>query len=422
MKLYYFNQALLQKKVFFIRCDILIKNKNGFVDIYEVKASNEVKKSKKINKEKSNHYIDLCFQKIVLEKNNYKVRHTYLIHTNSNYVYLGEIDVNQLFVKKLFDEELKEGGEIYSLVKNEMQLAYKLLNTENIDMEGCSCIESPKSLHCDAFEYFNGSIDKGSIYEFPRISSQKISLLRSSGIEKMKDIDDFFKLTKPQDNFRISAIRNEPLIDEKIIDNWIKQLRHPLYFLDFETVSTAIPRIVGTSPWKQISFQFSLHILDKDDNLTHKESLVDSFGGFEKIAEDMEKYIGEEGSIIAWHASFEAMQIKKLILRYVSHSEQLESKLNRLMDLKDPFKDGYIDANFLGSFSIKNVLPVICKDLSYKNLKVQDGTQAMQKWLEMVEEKNEIKKEKIYRALLEYCKLDTYAMVELYKFLRSIVG
>ena len=84
-------------------------------------------------------------------------------------------------------------------------------------------------------------------------------------------------------------------------------------------------------------------------------------------------------------------------------------------------KNYYVDARFKGSASIKNVLPVIVPELTYKVLGIQKGDQAVERWEKMIfadihpDEKKEIKKD-----LLEYCKLDTLAMVRIWEFLMKI--
>jgi hypothetical protein len=69
-----------------------------------------------------------------------------------------------------------------------------------------------------------------------------------------------------------------------------------------------------------------------------------------------------------------------------------------------------------GSWSIKAVLPAICPDLSYADLDgVQDGGMAMRAYLEATSGQISAgRKADIHRQLLDYCALDTYAMVRLW--------
>ena len=59
--------------------------------------------------------------------------------------------------------------------------------------------------------------------------------------------------------------------------------------------------------------------------------------------------------------------------------------------------------------------------MTYKNLNISKGDQASERWEKMISEyTSEKEKEEIKKDLLEYCKLDTWAMVEIYKFLKKI--
>tara|TARA_Y100001954_G_C15713265_1_gene554180 strand:- start:953 stop:1156 length:204 start_codon:yes stop_codon:yes gene_type:complete len=61
-------------------------------------------------------------------------------------------------------------------------------------------------------------------------------------------------------------------------------------------------------------------------------------------------------------------------------------------------------------------------ELSYKNLAIQDGSMAMDSWGKMVLETNFNKDvNKTRKDLLEYCKLDSLAMLEIYKKLLNLV-
>ncbi len=95
---------------------------------------------------------------------------------------------------------------------------------------------------------------------------------------------------------------------------------------------------------------------------------------------------------------------------------------SRIVDLMTPFSSGaYIDHRFKGSASIKNVLPVLVPDLSYKVLEIQEGGAAQRTWMQTVlDGKNPEQKEKILKDLIEYCKLDTLAMVRIYETLLKV--
>jgi hypothetical protein len=70
-----------------------------------------------------------------------------------------------------------------------------------------------------------------------------------------------------------------------------------------------------------------------------------------------------------------------------------------------------------GSWSIKKVLPAVVPELRYDALDgVQDGGMAMESFLEAIHPNTSVeRKREIERQLLNYCKLDTYAMARLWQ-------
>ena len=95
---------------------------------------------------------------------------------------------------------------------------------------------------------------------------------------------------------------------------------------------------------------------------------------------------------------------------------------HRMFDLMTIFSKGlYVDALFKGGWSIKKVLPILVPDLSYSELEISGGTQAMAMWGKMLEGNYTTESsDQIQKDLLEYCKLDTFAMVEIYRFLTKL--
>lgn len=113
---------------------------------------------------------------------------------------------------------------------------------------------------------------------------------------------------------------------------------------------------------------------------------------------------------------------KKLAQLHPDCAKFLENINEGMFDLRNIFSENnYVDSAFKGSSSIKNVLPVIVPELTYKSLNISKGDQASERWEKMIssytpkEEKKQIEKD-----LREYCKMDTWAMVKIYEFLRKV--
>ena len=134
--------------------------------------------------------------------------------------------------------------------------------------------------------------------------------------------------------------------------------------------------------------------------------------------------IPKSGSIITYYQPFEKGVIKDLSNFCPDIKEELLRINERIVDLMIPFaKGGYYHPEFEGSFSIKKVLPELCKnndELNYKNLNISNGGMASSAFRELGNKSPEEAKQ-VRRDLLKYCWLDTYAMYAIYSKLLLII-
>lgn len=95
-----------------------------------------------------------------------------------------------------------------------------------------------------------------------------------------------------------------------------------------------------------------------------------------------------------------------------------------MKDLMVPFQQKhYVTPSMNGSYSIKYVLPSLVPDMkeAYQKLdSVQNGAEAMNAFSNISKLDNS-EKQKIRSSLLEYCKLDTLAMVKILNHLKKVV-
>ena len=96
------------------------------------------------------------------------------------------------------------------------------------------------------------------------------------------------------------------------------------------------------------------------------------------------------------------------------YSNELRGIVNRLKDLMIPFQQKwYYTPEMKGSYSIKLVLPALVPELSYDGLPIKEGGAASNTFLSMVNGTFEGDVKEIRNQLIEYCELDTYAMVKI---------
>ncbi len=403
-----FQTVFESQEGLYSRIDALEILSDGTHILYEIKSATSSKKE---------FIKDVCFQKICCEKSGFKIDKTYLLHLNKEYIKEGKIIPEELIVFKDVTEEVEN---IYEETKIEIDEALSFLKLPKININSCSCIEKSRSNHCDTFGYFNNTISKNSIYILPRLSNKKRLDLIERNIFELKDIPNGYDLSDIQENVLFSANLNEPQINTKDIINLLDTYEYPIHFFDYETYGSAIPLVDGISPHKQFPVQYSLHILNQDGLLTHKEFLQRHARLPYNLIEKMEVDFGSTGSIATWHASFEKLQNNEMAKWFPDKADFLNKLNYRIVDLEDFFKKSYVDAGFKGSTSIKKVLPIVCpNEQGYVDLEINNGSAAMDAWKRMIAE-NSDRSKILANDLLKYCKMDTLAMVEIFKFLKNL--
>jgi len=395
----------------FVRADILVKDGDAW-DIYEVKATASTK---------AVHKPDVAIQWYVIGQH-LPLNKAYLVHLNTRYVRSGELDIQGLFTMDDVTEAVH--AEQVSIEGNLNDLEQVLAGGEPDILIGTHC-NNP--YECDFHAYCWRDVPYPSVLDLCRLNGDKKFEYYHKSVVTYEDARNHIELNAVQ-TFQVNtALSREIHIDTQAIADFLRDVSYPINFLDFETFQDAIPRFDGQGPYKNIPFQYSLHILHKTGELEHKEFLADEAEDprlelTQRLLEDLT----DEGTLFAFHQSFEIGVIKSLAQHFDQYAAQLRSLIGRFKDLEIPFNQlMYYHPDFHGSFSIKSVLPALFPndpELDYKNLAIQSGDVAMNVFPHLHEIEDPDEKEAIRASLLAYCRLDTLAMVKIWEKLNRALN
>lgn len=396
----------------FCSVDIL-KNDSDGLEIYEVKSSTAV----------SEIYLDdVSYQVYVLLNLGYKVKSANIIYINNQYVRQGELELDKLFnIENVTEIALSSQKEIKEKIE---QIREYMQNDKEQEKEiGMHCFEPYK---CGYWKYCTKHLPEKNIFGIAGMHKDKKIEFYKKGIYKLKDVinEDINEKYKQQIEFDL--LNKEPIIKKEEIREFMKDITYPLYFLDFETYQTAIPEYGGIRPYMKIPFQYSLHYIEKEDGeLKHKEFLAEAgVDPRRNLAERLVADIPKDVCVLAYNMSFEKSRLTELAKAFPYLAEKLINIRDNIKDLMIPFfYRMYYSKEMEGSYSIKAVLPALFPnepDLNYHNLEiVHNGGEASEIFATLSEKPKE-EQEKIRKALLEYCKLDTLAMVKIWEKLNEI--
>jgi hypothetical protein len=335
---------------------------------FEVKGTNSVK---------SQHITDGALQYAVITGTGLDLADFSIVHFNKEYVRVGDINVQELFTATSILKEIWNEQDFILEKISELKQVIGEPEIPSVDV-GPQC---EKPYPCNF-----------SNYCFKDIPSVE------------KDI--------PQGDIQVHP---------HAVLGFINEVNYPLYFFDFETMMYGVPQYDYSRPWQQLPFQYSLHLQENPGaSLTHSYFLGDGITDpREALIQQLIQDIGTVGSVVVYYKPFELARLKELALFFPTYAAQLEAISERVIDLIEPFKKQMVMIpSTQGSNSIKDVLPALVPELSYQNLNIQEGGTASFKYTQLAG-MDEITRQQTRQDLLDYCELDTLAMVKIWEWLNN---
>ena len=408
-------EASFSYKGAFCSVDILKVTDGKNVEIYEVKSSTGISEI---------YYHDAAYQNYVLTNLGYNVQKVFLVHIDNTYVRHGDIELQKLFKVNDITDHVRE---LYSDVEARIGFLENYLSRDDDPKDDIDkhCF-SPYT--CGFFRYCSRSLPHPNVFDASGMQMRTKLKYYHAGQTSFEDLLNDKRLNAGCRMEIEHALYNLPdHVEKEAIKEFLDRLYYPLYFLDFETFQAPVPPFDDTKPYEQIPFQYSLHYFEEEGGkLCHTEYL--SYPGEDprrKLAEQLCRDIPLDACTLAYNMGFEKGRIRELAELYPDLSAHLLNICEHIQDLMVPFqKKQYYTKAMQGSYSIKYVLPALFPDdpaLDYHNLEgVHNGAEASATFIKMSSmEPNDLAQCREH--LLQYCGLDTYAMVRVWEKLQESI-
>ena len=387
---------------FSTRTDVLRRKGKGW-QLIEIKSS--------VN-DKEEYIDDIAYTAMVMRLAGFDVRTASLILISKDYR-LG-MSNDKLFLEIDHTDEVLARVEMFESVRAEIdEITRERNKPEPVLQRECK--------NCPLFAECLGKGVENHILSIPRLSQAKFDSLKELDIVCIEDIPGNFPLTDNQARIRDCVITGEPFIGSQLKSS-LEAIEWPAFYLDFETVMTAIPLYSDIAPYTQLPTQYSIHKCSDVDTIDeHLEYLADPSKDCRRdLAECLIRDLEHSGSIIIY-STFEKTVINSLMRLYPDLSEKLTALIERMVDLEAVIRNNYYHPEFQGSTSIKRTLPVLVPEMTYDDLEIGEGDSASAAFAYLALGRyDDTKTESVKRNLLTYCAQDTMAMVRLHENLSNI--
>jgi len=393
-----------------VRADIMERLDDGRWALHEVKSSTGLKPE---------NLHDLMVQAYVIEGSGLKIASANLVHINTGYVRgSAGIDPRGLFSTVDATAEVRAGLADVPMRIEDMHRVLALPQAPQRRPSG-HCF---KPYECEFWSRCTGAKPADWIWYLPHLRADQFAMLDATGVESIRDIPDDFSLTGKQRRV-VQAWRAGELVVQPSL-----AARLPAYeecgYLDFETLSPALPLFEGSRPYRREAAQWSLH-RRRGGALQHTEFLADlREDPARSFAQTLLSTVAFHGPVFVY-SPFEGSVLRELAEKLPDLSEEINGLRARLFDLL-PLVRAHLDhPAFNGSSSIKAVAPVLAPDVTYDVLDgVADGAAASEALYRLAtgQLQSDESEASLRRGLLDYCKLDTFALARVHEALEKLAA
>lgn len=389
------------------RADILLKNPDDTVELIEVKATNEIKKK---------HVADVAFQIEVMERAGLAISSASLLHFNPDYVHPGGdvYDPEDLFTV----EDITSKARRYQREELPGQLDAMLRQLALPDVPYVRVKNGCKG-DCVYYRQVCGvGLPSHPICELGGNHPKLFAALDAAGLGSLEEIPDDFPGLAPDHYLVLQAIKSNGLhLECGTLKDLSETIPLPACFVDFETYNPGFPLYEGMRPYQHICFQWSLHFLREDGTIEHDDFLqADGLDPRRNFASALISAVEKVSPVVVYNKTMESSRLKELARDFPDLGDDLLAIDSRIVDLLDYVRLSCYHPDFHGSRSLKKVTPILAPNLSYEDLDLKGGTEAMEAYATIIApETTGEERERLKRDLRTYCGVDTLATVEIYK-------
>jgi hypothetical protein len=385
----------------------VLRRRGAEFDLTEVKATTQVKET---------HLADAAFQVLVLQRAKIPVGRVFLGLVNNQFVLRRVGDYDGLLMEEDVTDAVRGYLPEAAVRALEFQEVMASASMPAIDV-GAHCTspyECPFLARCTAGQ----EVAEFPVEVLPRGGNVAETLV-AEGYRDLRDVPAA-RLTNEMHRRVFDATCSGLAFFDFAATADLRTLPSPFAYLDFETISYSVPEIIGTRPYEQLPFQWSVHVEFGPDDVRHAEYLaIENFGDFAALTGELIAALPAAGPVFAYNASFEERVLVRLAELVPVRAAALLQIAGRLIDLLPVTRDAYYHRDMRGSWSIKSVMPTIDASLGYERLgEVQEGDGAQRAFLAL--RSGTLAREKaeaLRAALIKYCRHDTWVMVVLRRFL-----
>ena len=302
------------------RTDIVLRQQDGALDLFEVKSGMRVK---------TRHLQDLALQVLTIEEAGFQVRSANILHVNRSYTKSEEDVSTQLF----------RNVEVTERVRAQLPKIAKLVQAYRQQLEDDTALQFPTGTFCETpfpcphLTACSRQEPAHPLRQLPELSRSMENQLHEQGINELADLDASDSTLSFRQQQTLEAVSSQEIVLGPFLGEELQQVDYPLSFLAVAQVTDVIPKFSGMRPWQQVAHAWAVRTLQEDGSQeTATFVSLEKHDPRTEFVQSLSSQLSGAGMIAYWghetlasiRAMLEGMPTEKQAIRAILSRNQLD--------------------------------------------------------------------------------------------------
>ena len=350
-----------------VRSDILVRQKDGSLDIFEVKSGTKVK---------GRYLTDLALQALTIERAGHKVRGIYVLYLDKTYKHAGG--------EEYTPKGLIKSADVTERVRRILPRVDEQLQSFMRQVTDDSVLELPTGTFCAApFPCPHLARCSKQEAEFPLrllpdLTRDLERELHEEGIADFSQLDPARASLTFRQRRTLQAAAEGSLLKEPFVKEELQQVEFPLHFLSIATATEALPRFQNQKPWQPVPYAWACETVTEGGKVTHASfAHADKDDPRPQFAQTLGKHLNSGGMMILWDA--DSLESIRLLLESLPTEKQaIRATLARPhLDLRRLLESGLFHPKLLANRDLASTAHVLCGIAQATDKEVTDEDSAL---------------------------------------------
>ncbi len=364
------------------------------------------------------HLDDLAVQREVLAGAGLSIGAVELVHVDPEYVRGDDVDLVRLFTRHDVTADVEEHAEAVRV--RLAALEGELAAPTPPAVEPSPHCSTP--YRCEFWAYCTRAKPSDWILHFRYVPAEQWTAMVDGGTTRLGDLSDASTTPPMLRRMRDAHATEQPVVTADLAAA-LAELGPATDYLDFETISPAVPLYPAAHPYERVPLQWSLHRRDGAGGIAHFEFLADGRDDPRRaFAESLLATAEESTYPILVYSAFEDEVLAELADALPDLASRIAALRARLRDVLPIVREHVYHPDFRGSFSLKAVAPALVPAFGWGDLpSIADGADATVQLARLAAGACDAEEAATLRAHLRaYCARDTEALLRVHDALRAL--